>query len=236
MNRSRLTKRLEKQSIKSLFLSVFGIIIIIAVIIKFGIPLLVNLSLFVSGTRNNQKAQVNNKASFVPTPILNTQKVATNSAQIQIEGSALPDQTIVLYVNGNLADKTPTSKSGDFSSIITLNPDKNVIKAKAITSDGKESELSESLIIIFKSASPTLDISSPSDNQPFAGDQNSIEVRGKTDPQVRITVNNFWAIIDEKNNFSYILTLKDGENEIKIVAQDQAGNKTEKSIKVTYSP
>jgi bacillopeptidase F len=96
--------------------------------------------------------------------------------------------------------------------------------------------LSESLIITFKSKPPTLQIKSPTDGQSFSKDQNIAEILGTTDPHVRITINNFWAIIDEKNNFSYSLSLKDGENEIKIVALDQAGNKTEKNIKVTYSP
>ena len=59
---------------------------------------------------------------------------------------------------------------------------------------------------------------------------------GKTDSGVRITVNGFWAVIDENNNFSYSLPLQDGDNAIKVVAQDQAGNKAEKEIKVTYSP
>lgn len=236
MNRSRLSKRLEKQSIKNLFLSILGIIIIVVLLIKFGVPLLVNFSLFISGDRNDQNSQVNKKASFVPAPILSTRDVATNSAQVRIDGSSLSNQTIVLYVNGSLGDKVPTSNNGRFSSIITLIPEENIIKARAITSDGAESDLSERLIIIFKNKAPTLEIILPSDGQSFSKDQNTVEVKGKTDPQVRVTVNSFWAIIDEDNNFSYTLTLKDGENEIKIIADDQAGNKTEKTIRVTYSP
>ena len=70
----------------------------------------------------------------------------------------------------------------------------------------------------------------------FEKDQSTVKVLGKTDPGVRVTVNGFWAVIDENNNFSYNLPLQNGENMIKIEAIDQAGNKTEKEIKVTYSP
>ena len=236
ITRSRLTKRLEKQSIKNLFLSSLGIVIIVVILIKFGIPFLVNFSLFVSGGKTSIETTSNYKKVFVPPPILNTEKIATNSAQIQIEGSALPNQTIHLYVSGILVDKAQTSNDGKFSSIITLNPGENTIRAKAITSDREESNLSESLTIVYKSVAPTLDIEAPTDGQQFLKEQNTVEVKGKTDSQVRITVNNFWAIIDEDNNFSYTMALKDGENEIKIIAQDQAGNKTEKTIRVTYSP
>lgn len=236
MNKSRLAKRLERQIIRNLFLSLLGIIVIVMVLVKFGIPILVNFSLFLSGNRTDQESQVDNKTSFVPVPILNSQEIATNSARSQINGSALPKQTIMLYVNGNLADKVSTDDTGDFSSIIALTPDKNTIKAKAIASDGKESDFSEGILIIFKTTPPTLEISFPSDNQSFSKEQNTVEVKGKTDSQVRVTINGFWAIIDDGNNFFYNLLLKEGINEIKLVATDQAGNKTEKELRVTYSP
>ena len=235
MNISRLSRKSEKQKIKSLVLSVLGILIVLFVLIKFGIPLLVNLSLFVSGTKN-QESTSHNTTVFIPPPILNSEYNATNSAQIKISGSSSPNQTIDLYLNGNLVDKTETKADGSFSFETLLVTGENIIRAKAITSDGRESNLSESLTITFKSDAPSLEIKSPTDGQSFLKDQNLVEIKGTTDPHVRVTINNFWAIIDENNNFFYTLALKDGENEIKIVAQDQAGNKTEKTLRVTYSP
>jgi len=235
MNRSRLSRKLEKQTIKNLILSVLGIIVILVALIKFGIPLLVNLSLFVSEDKT-QKSTSKKSASFIPPPILNYEYDATNSAQVKIEGSASPNQIIDLYINGNLVDKTETKDDSSFYFETLLVSGENMIRAKAITEDGKESSLSESLTVTFKGDAPSLEIISPPDSQVFSKDKNSVEIKGTTDPYVRVTINNFWAIIDEKNNFSYILALKDGENEIKIVAQDQAGNKTEKTIKVTYNP
>jgi len=235
MNRSRLSRKLEKQTIKNLILSVLGIIIILIALIKFGIPLLVNISLFVSGGKT-QESTSRNTTSFIPPPILNSKYDATNSAQVKISGLASPNQIIDLYINGNLIDKTETNDNGTFSFETLLVPGDNLIKAKATTSDGKESDMSESLTITFKTNAPSLEIKFPSDGQVFSKDQNIVEIKGTTDPHVRVTINNFWAIIDEKNNFSYTLSLKDGENEIKILAQDQAGNKTEKTINVTYSP
>jgi len=235
MNRSRLSKRLQKQTIKSLILSVLGIILILFALIKFGIPLLVNLTLFISGEKT-QTSTSNKTAFFIPPPTLNSEYDATNSAQIKIWGSASPNQTIDLYINGNLVDKTETKDDSSFSFETLLVPGENIIRAKATTENGKESSLSESLTITFKGDAPSLEIKSPPDGQVFSKDKNSVEIKGTTDPYVRVTVNNFWAIIDENNNFSYTLALKDGENEIKIVAQDEAGNKTEKNIKVTYQP
>ena len=128
MVRSRLKKKLERRGIKDLFLSLLGIIIVITLLVKFGIPLLVNFSLFLSGSNTRQESNVNNKDLYLPAPIINTQEIATNSAQIQIKGSSLPNQTIILYVNGGLADKIQTNSNGNFSSIITLASGKNIIR------------------------------------------------------------------------------------------------------------
>jgi len=236
MVRSRLKKKQERQLLKNFFLSALGIIIIVAVLIKYGIPLLVNFSLFISGSNIDQESKTNDNSPFIVAPTLRAQNLATNSAKFKIEGSTLPNHEVMLYINGNLEDKVSSDDKGDFSSLITLSTDSNTIKAKTLSSDGRKSDFSESLIIVYKNTPPTLEITSPSDNQSFSKDQSTAEIKGKTDPQVRVTVNNFWAIVDEENNFYYNLTLKEGLNEIKIVAQDPAGNKTEKILNVTYYP
>jgi bacillopeptidase F len=101
---------------------------------------------------------------------------------------------------------------------------------------GKESEFSNVLTVAFKSAPPSLNLDSPSDGQSFSKDQNTATVKGVTDPDVKVTVNGFWAITDSQGNFSYDLPLQNGDNKITVIATDMAGNKNEKDIKVTYSP
>jgi hypothetical protein len=132
-------------------------------------------------------------------------------------------------------DKNPTQKDGSFSFKQTLNQGGNTIKVKA-TENNKDSDFSQVSSVTFGNTPPNLKVDAPSDGQSFSKDQNKIEVKGSTDPQVKITVNDFWAIIDENNNFSYTLPLQNGDNLIKVKATDQAGNTTEKDIKVTYSP
>ena len=125
MNRSRLSRKLEKQTIKNLFLSILGIIIILIALFKFGIPLLLNLSLFFTGTKT-EDISTRNTSTFIAPPILNSEYDATNSAQVKIEGSGSPDQVIDLYINGNLIDKTETKDDGSFSFETLLLPGENV--------------------------------------------------------------------------------------------------------------
>ncbi|OGH24867.1 MAG: hypothetical protein A3B47_02015 [Candidatus Levybacteria bacterium RIFCSPLOWO2_01_FULL_39_24] len=235
MVRSRLSRRLEQKTKKNLVLSILGIVLIILLIFKFGIPFLANLSLFLSGSRTNQEQFQNQNPIFIAPPILNSLPQATASANIIISGFSAKNQTISLYINGNPVDETKTKDDGSFSFKKAISTGENIIKTKAIEND-KESDYSQSLTIILKKAPPFLNISSPSDNQSFSKDQNSANIKGTTDTDVKVTVNGFWAITDDNGNFSYSLPLQNGENKIKITATDLAGNKNEKELKVTYSP
>jgi len=202
---------------------------------KLGIPLLINISLFLSGAKGSQEQSQNYDPSFIAPPILNPFPQATSSANIIIAGIASKDQTISLYINDNLVDSMKTKDDGAFSFKETIKPGENTIKAKA-TVENRESDFSNALTTSLKSSPPFLKIISPSDGQSFSKDQNITEIKGTTDSDVRITINGFWAIADGSGNFSYRLPLQNGENKIKIIAEDIAGNKKELEIKVTYSP
>jgi hypothetical protein len=233
MVRSRLSKRLEQKSEKNLTLSILGIILVVFLVFKFGIPTLVNLSLFLSGSGSKNET-VTQGPSFIAPPVLDSFPEATSSANIIVSGIASKNQIINLYINDNLADTIKTDDNGKFSFKETIKTGGNVIKAKAVMNK-IESGFSNTIITIFKSAPPSLNIDSPSDGQTFSKDQNTVDVRGTTDADVKVTVNGFWAITDSNGNFEYSLRLQNGDNAIKIAATDQAGNRNEKELKVTYS-
>lgn len=233
MIRSRLSKRMEGKTRKNLALSILGIILIALLVLKFGIPFLANLSLFLSGSQSKEQVNVQSP-SFIAPPVLDSFPEATSSADIIISGVASKKQTINLYINNELVDTTKSGDDGKFSFKEKITPGENTINAKAVTNE-KESDFSNNIITAFKNAPPSLNVSSPSDGQSFSKDQNTAEVKGTSDSDVKVTVNGLWAITDNNGNFSYNLPLQNGENKIKVAATDLAGNKTEKEIKVTYS-
>jgi bacillopeptidase F len=238
MRRSRLSKNFEKKSRRTILLSIVGIIIVLFLLFRFGIDILVSFSSFISGSKGSQIAQQTNQINYVAPPILNPLPSATNSAQIVISGTAAKNQTVNLYINNSQVDQIQTDKNGVFVFNESLKNGDNQIGVKA-ENNGKQSDFSNIFDVFFKNSPPTLDVSSPSDGQKFdknsIGSGNSINVAGKTDSGVSVTVNGFWAVVDDNNNFSYNLPLQNGDNQIKIVAIDQAGNKTEKDLKVNYS-
>lgn len=175
--------------------------------------------------------------TYIAPPTLFSEFTATNSARISISGSALPKQSIKLYLNDREIDETRVSSDNSFSfDGIALKSGSNSLKAKAVNENQRESEYSEAVFITFLNNPPKLEVTSPEEGKSFSKDEKSIEVRGKTDSGVKVTVNDFWAIVDTDGSFTYTLPLKDGENQIRIAATDPSGNKTEKSLKVTYTP
>jgi len=233
--RSRLTLKTERRTRKTILLTSLGILIILILLVKFGINLLVGFSVFLAGTKNQTSTNSQSSGnSFISAPVLNPLPNATNSAVIIISGKSQPDKTIQLYLNNDLKNTTQTDTNGSFSFSQTLSAGDNLIETKT-EQNNKSSDFSNSFTVSFKNSAPSLTVDSPSDGQSFSKDQNSVNVTGKTDANVNVTINGFWAIINENNNYSYSLSLQNGDNQIKVIAIDLAGNKTEKDLKVTYS-
>ncbi len=232
--KSRLSRSSENKQKKTIFLSFLGIVVLLIILFKFGLPVLINFSLFIAGNKNTTSSGSETTISYISPPNLNTLPQGTKEKQIKISGSSQKGLDIELYLNGKKIKDLSTDSDGEFFTEAYLKEGENTFRARAVK-ENKKSEFSESVSIIYKNSPPSLEITSPSDGTIFKREDKFIEVKGKTDPNTTITVNGFYAVIDESNNYSYSLGLHEGENEIKVEAVDVAGNKTEQMIKVSYS-
>lgn len=233
---SRFEEISRKRSERNIIFIIVGMILVFVLFFFYGIPLLINFSLLIQDFRNNTNTELPvNNSSYVAPPFLDPLEEATNSAQLTVSGSALPKQVIKLYVNGKYFNQTKVGEDKTFIfDNVTLKQGDNDIKAKSVISD-KESGYSQTIHIAYKNKAPNLEIKAPGDGQTISSGDSQAKVEGKTDPSVRVTVNDYWAIVDNQGNFSYLLRLQKGENIIKVVASDNAGNKTSKEFKVTLN-
>lgn len=235
--RSRIARKLEMQSKKNVVFATLGTVAIFIAIFKIGIPLLADFGLFIgnfSRTEDNQKG--NKTQEFVQQPRIDPLPQATNSASIKITGIAVAKGKVEIFIEEDLISTVEVKEDGTFMlPNLKLRNGENIIKARAILRDNK-SELSESLSVIFDTDPPTLEINQPSQDQQFGKGDSIIEVRGKTEIDTKVVVNNFRAIVDSQGNFSSVLALTPGENIITVQAFDLSGNQTEKSLTVTFSP
>lgn len=229
---SRLDEVSQKRSQRNLIIILTGIIFLIILFFFYGVPLLISLSILADKLRGNKDSFKPVSASYIAPPIFDPLREATNSARITVSGYSLPEQVVKLYLNGRYIGQTNVNDNKTFKfKNIKLDSGNNDIKAKAVISD-KESSYSEIIHIVYKNKEPNLEVTSPKENQSISNGDGFVKVEGKTDPSVRVTVNDYWAIVDTDGNFSYLLHLQKGENTIKIVATDDATNKSEKQIRV----
>lgn len=237
MARSRLNKTLLKQTERNVFFIIAGGIIVLVILLAFGIKLLTNLSMFVEKKPADTAANSSSQSSiFVSTPLLDPLPDATNSATLAVSGDAEGSAKAILYVNGAKEKEADVKQDGTFLfRNVKLESGDNTIKVKAQDSSGKESKFSDTATVTYSNKAPDLTVDFPTDGQTYHRDDNPLKVRGKTSPNTKVTVNDFWAIVDDQGNYSYNLPLQNGDNQIKVVAIDAAGNKTEKDLKVSYS-
>lgn len=234
MNHSHLKKHLQKQSVQNLIMGIGGTIVLLFVMFTYGPDLLIKLSLLFNKPSQNQTTHTTTDDSqYIEPPTIDPMFESTNSASVTIQGEGVPQQTIKLYLNGNFADQTTVNSEKKFSfSNITLDKGPNEFKTKSVTDNKKESDYSSPITITYRDKAPSLDITSPQDGQTLSKGSSPIKVTGKTDNGARVTVNDFWAIMNGDGTFSYLYSLQDGDNTIKITATDDANNKTEKEIKI----
>lgn len=235
--RSRLQKRFRQNSKRTIILMGIAILAIAYVFVAYGIPFLANASLMLAGsTKEDVILQTKEKTVFIEPPIFDSFPEATNTATITLTGISKKGTTVSLYVNDELVDTIDTNSDENFTfKRVALEEGKNFIKARA-SENNKKSDFTETIAIRFLKDAPEITLESPNDNQKYEKDEKTAVVKGQTDPDIKVTVNDAWAIIDGSGTFTYNLSLHDGENSITIVGTDPAGNKTEIKRSVTYSP
>jgi len=235
MARSRINQRLVKQTERNLILVIVGVIVLIVLFILFGVKLLVNFSLFIEKKSDPTTSKESTSAVMV-SPILDPLTPATNSASIDITGTAGSGKYVSLYLNGKQLKKADVKSDNTFVfRDVSLDKGENLIKVKAFTDQENESKFSQIETISYSNKSPSLSIDFPTDGETYHKDHNPLRVSGKTDSNIRVTINDFWAMVSDDGNYYYNLPLQNGDNEITVVATDDAGNKTTKSIKISYS-
>lgn len=234
---SRLNRTAEKQNKKQAIIFVVGTVILLFSLIQFG-PFLINafgnLIFSLRGAENN--SQLTGSALLQPPTLFNIPN-ATHSASISFTGEAQETNgTVEIYVNNDLSEEIEINDKQEFRvEDLTLSSSSNSIKARFIK-DKKTSAFSKEYTVTLLKEKPKLDEVSPSNNSTFTKADRKINVSGKTDPENAVEVNGFRAIVDSDGSFSYLLELKDGENNINVTAKNPAGVTNTQEIKVIFNP
>ncbi|MFH0979865.1 MAG: hypothetical protein V1803_02900 [Candidatus Roizmanbacteria bacterium] len=232
MRRSEL---FQKNKLKRT-ITVFIILLIITLLLIFtvGFKLLLNSSVFIAGLFSKSSAPALNKTTDIYGSIsIDNIPTATNSAKFIISGSVVNYDKLEFFLNDEKV-KDVDLKAGDtFSEEIgDLVQGANKVYIKAIESESKSKKTTNTYSILFKDLKPKLEISQPQDKDKVS--QSEILLKGMTDKEVFVRVNDLPVVVDVNGNFQTTIRLKEGDNTINIVALDIAGNSEIKTLTVIY--
>lgn len=236
--RSRLEKVESERMTRQAIVVIIVTIVLVALLIVFGIPALINVALFL-GEINSTGTPIEQTDTIPPpAPQVATPPQATNSAQLNLTGYTETGATVKLYHNGNQIAETTTNDQGEFQFLnLTLSQGENRLYAQAIDTAGNQSSRSVTHTVTVDQKPPELEVIQPEDGQEFIGlNERLISIQGTTEPEVSVKINERFAVVDSQGDFNSRQQLEEGDNTITITATDEAGNTTTEDLTVRYRP
>lgn len=215
----------------------FGFLTVVIVIslLLWGVPFLIRFAVFLGELKSETEPPVAEDTIPPLPPQFSPLPEATNSATIKVAGFTEKGAEVEVYLNNQLLTKVASDDKGEFQlEKVVLNKGENTLFAYAYDKAGNKSDLSEKIKIIFDDQPPSLTITSPEEEEKTVYEP-ELEVKGETDSEeVKVTVNDHVVLLEKGGKFTYRVVLAEGKNEIKVVAEDPAGNKTEKTLIIHY--
>lgn len=232
MARSRLTKHQQRKLVKQTFLIALAAIIILVSFVVFIVPGLVQLA----GNALNESGVTENQDQVPPqTPILSAPPAATNSAKLSINGFGEAGAEAVLILDLEEVGRTEINEEGQFEFDLPLNEGENELVVYSIDQAENESRQTRNYLITLDTEAPSIELEQPQDGESFELRKNQlIEIKGKTEPNSRVFINERLVYANDEGSFSTRFQLSEGENKIKFRVIDQAGNVSEKEMTVNF--
>ncbi len=202
----------------------------------FGLPFISRFATFLASLGGSQKPiEIFDKTPPAP-PRISSLPESTNNSSLQVSGNAEAGSVVKISFN-NSVKEVVADVNGNFSANFTLKQGENLVFATAGDKSGNVSSESKNFKVVYDDTPPKIEITKPNDGQSFYGSgQQELEVQGKVEPGVNLNINDRFTSPSEEGLFTQRIKLSEGENTIKVVAIDQAGNKSEKSLSVKFYP
>ncbi len=233
---SRLAKQRRKKLIRLIVFYITLFIILFILFITVGLKILINSSIFIANLTKKESKQKNPANEKIMTKIISIDDIplATNSSEIIISGRGPFFDKILFFINDQQVKKINPKNQLFTEKIGGLTTGKNKVYIIGKQNNSKKEIKSRQYTVFYKNQPPSLEITEPEDKS--TSSEQEVVVKGKTDQDVEIKVNNIPVVISAEGNFQTSVQLTEGENIIKITAMDNANNTIEKDITLNYSP
>ena len=233
---SRKAKIEEKKNTKKAILFTILTIVLLVVFYFIGLPSFVKFAAFLTDLRSTTTPAETSDTTPPSLPRFDVLPKYTNQEEIKIKGKTEPGVNVKIFINGDEGIILSDSE-GEFTYDYILREGENVLSALAYDNSGNESQETKTHIVIYDNQPPELSIDKPEDGREFYGStERQVVIEGSTEEEASVNINGRIVIVDSNGKFTFATTLSEGENNFKIKAQDKAGNSTEESLLIKYTP
>ena len=221
-------KKIARQSITMIIFSI-GVVILFFFVLM---PRLIDLFFNFLGTGD---LSFNNDDEIAPQiPVVLQLPEATKESKLKVEGYADAESQVIFVQNGEKKDEVKVDDKGSFSYELTLSEGENLIGLYSRDEAKNESVVKEFKINLDTEA-PGLELENLTDNQQIILKANqNYEIKGKTEPHAKLSINDRSVYVDSEGNFRTNYYLSEGDNQLKFIVEDQAGNKIEREVRVNF--
>ncbi len=233
---SRLARTEERQSIRRAILFTFLTIVSIFAFIFLGLPVLAKFAGFLTDLKKSGLPIERNDTTPPAPPRLESLPEYTNEFSVEVKGTTEAGASVILFLNDD-EEELVVNKDGEFNFTFKLDKGENTVSVKARDAAGNESQETNVYKIIFDNEPPELEVTSPEDGKEFYGSkERQVSINGKTEESASVTINDRIVAVDASGNFTFVTTLSEGENGFTIKTEDKAGNSTEASLTLRFTP
>jgi len=228
---SRLVRKEHKQLVRqTLWSVVIGLILILAFVFLV-IPNSVRLlGLLLDTSIVEQTDQIPPQV-----PVISQSEKFTNQTPFLVKGFGEPESQIIFVINGERSEPVIVGEESTFEASIPLTEGDNSFTAFSIDSAGNESKETKSYQVTLDTELPTLTLDNLADGQQIMGrDNQQLVIRGLTDPQARVYINDRPVLADFEGAFSSTYRLNEGDNKLLLKVIDRAGNEGQMELTIKF--
>lgn len=223
----------EKNALKKTYFFILAGIISLFLFFIIGIPLLIDFSAFLSNILSTKKVVSKKNERYLQQPQLEIPYTATSSAQIDISGFGAINTENQLFVNNSEKNKTEDNKGNFIFKNVSLKQGDNEIYVVAKDTSSQAQAKSDISVVTLDTKKPEITLDNVNDNQEF-NLNNQIAIKGRLNEDGSVYLNDAFVMTNSDKTFNYNYQLKDGDNVLKFIATDAAGNTSEKQITVKF--
>ncbi|MBT2682437.1 S8 family peptidase [Bacillus sp. ISL-37] len=154
----------------------------------------------------------------------------TNERTVTVKGEAAPTTNVHIYNDGEEIATVAANDDRSYEVEVELQEGENTLTAKASTEQGV-TDPSEAVKVTYDPHAPELTITSPADSSKINKETVTVTGTIADDHLDTVTVNGTPAKLED-GKYSARVMLDEGVNEIRVVANDKAGNTSEEIVSV----